>query len=162
MTPRKGNRPRRLPQDCERRPRSLACLDHLDNGGVAEHCQEEEQSGEGRRSPARPVRSAARDETVTLALLNGLDVSYYPAIRDWTQGYGTTVTIPWTLANLEGTSPEWCRKAAQALAYLLARHERLYDEDWECLLDLPDTSTHEGREVAIMHNATMAQARRGL
>ena len=104
--------------------------------------QEEEPSGEARNpipgaavvetdwevpaGPAIPVISpaasaAAGDETVTLALLNGLDVSSLPTKRD-----STTVAIPWPLANLEGMTLEWRRKAAQALTFLLAGCEGLH------------------------------------
>ena len=76
------------------------------------------------------------------------------------------VKIPWPLANLRGTTPEWRRIAAQALAFLLAGREGLQHGNCEmvlkerpkCLLDLPDTSTGEGPWIARMYNTTMERA----
>ena len=81
-----------------------------------------------------------------------------------------TVRIPWPLAKLEGTTPEWCRWSAQALAFLLGCPEGVRYCDWdaeleerpEFLLDPPDTSMRRGRWTARMHNNTVGQALNGL
>ena len=94
--------------------------------------------------------TAAKDETVILAMVYGLDASSVLAIRDCTAGDSILVQIPWPPAQLEGTSPQLCHSAAQALAFLLAGREGLQHQDSalkerpEGLLDLRDTSTREG------------------
>ena len=49
-----------------------------------------------------------------LAILNGLDISSLPALRDLSTGARTTVHIPWPPVGLERATPEWRRKASQA------------------------------------------------
>ena len=54
-----------------------------------------------------------------LAVLNGLDISSLPALRDLSTGARTTVHIPWPPVGLERATPEWRRRASQAMAFLL-------------------------------------------
>ena len=54
-----------------------------------------------------------------LAILNGLDISSLPALRDLSTGARTTVHIPWPPIGLERATPEWRRRASQAMAFLL-------------------------------------------
>ena len=42
-----------------------------------------------------------------LAILNGLDISSLPALRDLSTGARTTVHIPWPPVGLERATPEW-------------------------------------------------------
>ena len=96
------------------------------------------QVGEQHRGHSPGDMAAAMDESVLLSLLNGLDVSSVPALRDWLQGHG-----PEPLMSM----------AAQSLAV----REGLMHHNWdlaltgrpECLLDLPDTSTEEVSEWLV-------------
>ena len=101
-----------------------------------------------------------------LAMLNGLDPSSHSALWDWSAGDSVTVRIPWSPTGLEGTPPEWRRRSAQALAFLLSGREGIWYGDWdtaleerpECLLDPPDTNTPWGLWTAGMHNSTVGRA----
>ena len=63
---------------------------------------------------------ASRQGDLELSMLNRLDASLHPALRDWAAGDRVTVQIPWPPAQLEGTSLEWRHRSAQAFAFLLA------------------------------------------
>ena len=67
-----------------------------------------------------------------------------------------TVRIPWPLAKLEGTTPEWCRWSAYC------NWDAELEERPEFLLDPPDTSMRRGRWTARMHNNTVGRALDGL
>ena len=54
-----------------------------------------------------------------LAILNGLDISSLPTLRDLSTRASTTVYIPWPPVGMERATPEWRRKASQAMAFLL-------------------------------------------
>ena len=54
-----------------------------------------------------------------LAILNGLDISSLPALRDLSTRASTTVHIPWPPVGMERATPEWRWKASQAMAFLL-------------------------------------------
>ena len=115
----------------------------------------------GDRRIASAVRAASRAGPVggevvaepqgdlELAMLNRLDLPSHPALQDWSAGDSIVVRIPWPPAGLERTTPEWRRRSAQALAFLLGGREGIWYGDWDaaleerpkCLLDLPDTST---------------------
>ena len=44
---------------------------------------------------------------LALAILNGLDISSLPALRDLSTGASTMVSIPWPPARMEQATPEW-------------------------------------------------------
>ena len=97
------------------------------------------------------------------------DPSSHPALRDWSAGDSVMVRIPWRPTGLEGSTLEWRRRSAQALAFLLGGREGVRYGNWdtaleerpECLLDPPDTNTPQGRWTSRMHNSTVGQALEG-
>ena len=98
-----------------------------------------------------------------LAILNGLDISSLPALRDLSTGARTTVHIPWPPVGLERATPEWRRRASQAMAFLLGGRGGEHYASWdsalrqrpECRLDAPDITTDGGMWTARMHNSTV-------
>ena len=105
-----------------------------------------------------------------LAILNGLDISSLPALRDLSTGARTTVHIPWPPVGLERTTPEWRRRASQAMAFLLGGRGGEHYASWdgalrqrpECRLDAPDITTNGGMWTARMHNSTVGRVLDGL
>ena len=105
-----------------------------------------------------------------LAILNGLDISSLPALRDLSTGARTTVHIPWPPVGLERATPEWRRKASQAMAFLLGGRGGGHYASWngalrqrpECRLDAPDITTDGGMWTARMHNSTVCRVLDGL
>ena len=105
-----------------------------------------------------------------LAILNGLDISSLPALRDLSTGARTTVHIPWPPVGLERTTPEWRRRASQAMAFLLGGRGGEHYASWdgalrqrpECRLDAPDITTDGGMWTARMHNSTVGRVLDGL
>ena len=87
-----------------------------------------------------------------LVILNGLDISSLPALRDLSTRASTTVHIPWPPVGMERATPEWRRKASQAMAFLLGGRGGEHYGSWsgalrqrpECHLDAPDTTTDGG------------------
>ena len=87
-----------------------------------------------------------------LAILNGLDISSLPALRDLSTRASTTFHIPWPPVGMERATPEWRRKASQAMAFLLGGRGGEHFSSWsgalrqrlECSLDSPDTTTGGG------------------
>ena len=100
-----------------------------------------------------------------LAILNGLDISSLPALRDLSTGARTTVHIPWPPVGLERATPEWRRRASQAMAFLLGGRGGEHYASWdsalrqrpECRLDAPDITTDGGMWTARMHNSTVGR-----
>ena len=80
---------------------------------------------EGDREGVEPeqeeVMGAEPSAHLELAILNGLDISSLPALRDLSTGVSTTVNIPWPPARMERATPEWKQRASQAMAFLLER-----------------------------------------
>ena len=105
-----------------------------------------------------------------LAILNGLDISSLPALRDLSTGARTTVHIPWPPVGLERATPEWRRRASQAMAFLLGGRGGEHYASWdsalqqrpECRLDAPDITTDGGMWTARMHNSTVGRVLDGL
>ena len=100
-----------------------------------------------------------------LAILNGLDISSLPALRDLSTGARTTVHIPWPPVGLERATPEWRRRASQAMAFLLGGRGGEHYASWdsalrqrpECRFDAPDITTDGGMWTARMHNSTVGR-----
>ena len=105
-----------------------------------------------------------------LAILNGLDISSLPALCDLSTRASTTVHIPWPPVGMERATPEWRRKASQAMAFLLGGRGGEHYGSWsgalrqrpECRLDPPDTTTGGGIWTARMHNSTVCRVLDGL
>ena len=105
-----------------------------------------------------------------LAILNGLDISSLPALRDLSTGSSTMVNIPWPPAGMERATPECRQKASQAMALLLGGRSGEHYGNWsdplrqrpECRLDPPDTTTRRGIWTARMHNSTVRRVLDGL
>ena len=105
-----------------------------------------------------------------LAILNGLDISSLPALRDLSTRASTTVHIPWPPVGMERATPEWRHKASQAMVFLLGGRGGEHYGSWsdalrqrpECRLDPPDTTTGEGIWTARMHNSTVCGVLDGL
>ena len=71
---------------------------------------------------------------LALAILNGLDISSLPALRDLSTGASTTVSIPWPPAGMEQATHEWRQRASQAMVFLLGGRSREHYSDWSCAL----------------------------
>ena len=105
-----------------------------------------------------------------LAILNGLDISSLPALRDLSTGASTTINIPWPPAEMEQATPEWRQKASQAMALILGGRSGEHYSNWsdalrqrpECRLDPPDTTTRRGIWTPKMHNSTVCRVLDGL
>ena len=105
-----------------------------------------------------------------LAILNGLDISSLPALRDLSTRASTTVHIPWPPVGMERATPEWRRKASQAMVFLLGGRGGEHYGSWsgalrqrpECRLDAPDITTDRGMWTARMHNSTVCRVMDGL
>ena len=129
---------------------------------------------EGDREGAEPeqeeVMGAEPAAHLELAILNGLDISSLPALRDLSTGASTTVNIPWPPARMEQATPEWRQRASQAMAFLLGGRSGEHYGNWsdalrqrpECRLDPPDTTTRRGIWTARMHNSTVCRVLDGL
>ena len=102
---------------------------------------------------------------LALAILNGLDISSLPALRNLSTEASTTASIPWPPAGMEQATPEWQQRASQAMVFLLGGRSGERYSDWgsvlkqrpECRLDLPDTTTRQGIWTARMHNSTVCR-----
>ena len=111
---------------------------------------------EGNKEAVEPdqeeVRGAEPSAQLELAILNGLDISSLPALRDLSTGASTTVHIPWLPVGMERATPEWREKASQSMAFLLGGRSGEHYGSWsdalrqrpECRLDPPDTATQGG------------------
>ena len=105
-----------------------------------------------------------------LAILNGLDISSLPALRDLSTRASTTVHIPWPPVGMERATPEGRRKASQAMAFLLGGRGGEHYGSWsgalrqrpECRLNAPDITTDGGMWTARMHNSTVCRVLDGL
>ena len=78
---------------------------------------------DGEEEGARPEQEEAMgtepSADLELAILNGLDISSLPVLRDLSTGASTTVSIPWPQAGMEQATPEWRQRASQAMAFLM-------------------------------------------
>ena len=129
---------------------------------------------EGDQEAAEPdqgeVGGAEPSAQLELAILNGLDISSLPALRDLSTRASTTVHIPWPPVGMERTTPELRLKASQAMAFLLGGRSGEHYGSWsdalrqrpECRLDPPDTTTGRGIWTARMHNSTVCRVLDGL
>ena len=129
---------------------------------------------EGDREGAEPeqeeVMGVEPSAHLELAILNGLDISSLPVLRDLSTGASTTVKIPWRPAGMEQATPEWRQRASQAMAFLLGGRSGEHYGNWsdalrqwpECRLDPPDTTTRRGIWTARMHNSTVCRVLDGL
>ena len=94
---------------------------------------------------------------LALAILNGLDISLLPLLRDLSTGASTTVSIRQ-------------QRASKAMALLLGGLSGEHYSDWsgalkqrpECRLDPPDTTSRRGIWTAKMHNSTVRRVLDGL
>ena len=129
---------------------------------------------EGDQEAAEPDQEEAGgaepSAQLELAILNGLDISSLPALRDLSTRASTTVHIPWPPVGMEGATPHWRLKASQAMAFLLGGRGGEHYGSWsdalrqrpECRLDPPDTTTGRGIWTARMHNSTVCRVLDGL
>ena len=125
---------------------------------------------EGAGPDQEEVRGAEPSAHLELAILNGLDISSLPALRDLSTEASTTVHIPWPPARMEQATPEWRQRASQAMAFLLGGRSGEHYASWsdalrqrpECRLDPPDTMTQRGIWTARMHNSTVCRVLDGL
>ena len=98
-----------------------------------------------------------------LDILNGLDISSLPALRDLSTRASTTVHISWPPVGMERATPEWRQKASQAMAFLLGGRAGEHYGSWsgalrqrpECRLDPADTTTGGGIWTARVYNSTV-------
>ena len=129
---------------------------------------------EGNKEGAVPdqeeVRGAEPSAHLELTILNGLDISSLPALRDLSTGASTTVHIPWLPARMERATHEWRQRASHVMAFLLGGRSGEHYGSWsdalrqreECRLDPPDTTTQRGIWTARMHNRTVCRVLDGL
>ena len=125
---------------------------------------------EGDQEAAEPNQEEEPSAQLELAILNGLDISSLPALRDLSTRASTTVHILWLPVGMERATPEWRLKASQAMAFLLGGRSSEHYGSWsdalrqqpECRLDPPDTTTGRGMWTARMHNSTVCRVLDGL
>ena len=125
---------------------------------------------EGAEPEQEEAMGAEPSAHLELAILNGLDISSLPALRDLSTGASTAVNIPRPPAGMERATPEWRQKASQAMALLLGGRSGAHYSNWsdalgqrpECRLDPPDTTTRRGIWTARMHNSTVCRVLDGL
>ena len=117
------------------------------------------------RPEREPVAVAGPSADLALAILNGLDISSLPVLRELSTGARTRVQIPWFMAGLEqATAGVRCHK------FLLGGRQGERYSDWdsalkqrpECRLNSPDTATPQGLCIARMHNSTVGRMLDGL
>ena len=119
---------------------------------VARPTSDQDGDGEGAEPEQEEAMGAEPSSHLKLDILNGLDISLLPALRDLSTGASTTVNIPWPPARMERATPEWRQKASQAMALLLRGRSGEHYSNWsdalrhrpECRLDPPDTTTQRG------------------
>ena len=75
----------------------------------ASHLEGDQEAAEPDQEEAGGVEPSAHLE---LAILNGLDISSLPALRDLSTRASTTVHIPWPPVGMERASPEWRQKVS--------------------------------------------------
>ena len=85
-------------------PPHLGARPALDMEGDPEAAEPDQEEAGGAEPPSAQLE---------LAILNGLDISSLPALRDLSTGARTTVHIPWPPVGLERATSEWRRKASQ-------------------------------------------------
>ena len=133
--------------------------------------QEGDRGEEGRPRPGRePAVGTKPSADLTLAILNGLDISSLPALRDLSTGTSTMVRILWPPARMEQATPDWRQRASEAMAFFLGSRDDERYSDWdsalkqrpECHLDPPVTTTRQGLWTAKMHNSTVCRVLDGL
>ena len=91
-------------------PPHLGARPALDLEGDPEAAELDQEEAGGAEPPSAQLE---------LAILNGLDISSLLALRDLSTRASTTVHIPWPPVRMERATPEWRRKASQAMAFLL-------------------------------------------
>ena len=137
-------------------PPHLGARPALDMEGDPEAAELDQEEAGGAEPPSAQLE---------LAILNGLDISSLPALRNLSTRARTTVHIPWPPVGLERATPEWRRKASQAMAFLLGGRGGEHYASWngalrqrpECRLDAPDIATDRGMWTARMHNSTVCR-----
>ena len=67
---------------------------------------------EGAGPEQEEATGAEPSADLALAILNGLDISSLPALRDLSTGASTMVSIPWPPAGMEQATPEWRQRAS--------------------------------------------------
>ena len=125
---------------------------------VARPPSDQEGDREGAEPKQEEAMGAEPSAHLELAILNGLDISSFPALRYMSTGASTTVNIPWPPAGMEWATPEWRQKASQPMALLLGGRSGEHYGNWsdalrqrpECCLDPPDTTTRRGIWTARM------------
>ena len=140
--------------------------DHL----VARPTSDQDGDEEGAGPEQEEATGTEPSADLALAILNGLDISSLPVLRDLSTEASTTVSIPWPPAGMEQATPEWPQRASQAMTFLLGGRSGERYIDWgsapkqrpECRLDLPDTTTRRGIWTAKIHNSTVCRVLDGL
>ena len=74
---------------------------------VARPTSDQNGDEEGLRPEQEEAMGTEPSADLALAILNGLDISSLPALRDLSTGASTAVSIPWPSAGMEPASPEW-------------------------------------------------------
>ena len=141
-------------------PPHLGARPALDMEGDREAAEPNQEEAGGAEPPSAQLE---------WAILNGLDISSLPALRDLSTRARTTVHIPWPPVGLERATPEWRRKASQAMAFLLGGRGGEHYASWngalrqqpECRLDAPDIATDRGMWTAKTSSAAGPGAHQG-
>ena len=82
--------------------------------------QEEDRGDEeGLRPEQEQAMGTEPSGDLALAIINGLDISSLPALRDLSTGASTMVSIPWPPAGMEQATHEWRQRASEAMVFLL-------------------------------------------
>ena len=104
---------------------------------VARPTSDQDGDGGGAGPEQEEAMGAEPSAHLELAILNGLDISSLPALRDLSRGAGTTVNIPWPPAGMERATPEWRQKASQAMALLLGGCSGEHYGNWSNATGMP-------------------------
>ena len=97
---------------------------------VARPSFDQDRDEEGAGPEQEEAMGAESSADLALAILNGLDISSFPALSDLSTGASTTVSITWPPAGMEHATPEWRQRASQAMAFLLGGLSGEQYSDW--------------------------------
>ena len=97
--------------------------------------QKKGRGDEGRLRPEQePDMGTEPLADLALAILNGLDISSLPALRDLSTGASMMVRIPWPPAGMEQATLEWRQRASEAMAFLLGYQNDERYSNWDSAL----------------------------
>ena len=88
---------------------------------VARPTSDQDGDEEGLRPEQEEAMGTEPSADLALAILNGLDISSLPTLRDLSTGASTMVSIQWPLARMEQATPEWRQRASQAMSQAMAK-----------------------------------------